>query len=77
MKQPSMQVAFGLVLGAGAGVAIAMIAGVGGMWLAIGIALGVLVGSWMTRKSRTASDAHSSRGALVSELRMKSKHELP
>jgi len=52
MKHSSMQVAFGLVLGAGAGAAIAMIAGVGGLWLAVGIALGVMIGSWMTRKAR-------------------------
>ena len=52
MKHSSMQVAFGLVLGAGAGAAIAIIAGVGGIWLTIGIALGVVIGSWMTRRAR-------------------------
>jgi len=53
MKRSSMQVAFGLVLGAGAGAAIAIIVGSGGIWLTIGIAVGVVIGSWMTRKSRT------------------------
>jgi len=53
MKRSSMQVAFGLVLGAGVGAAIAIIAGTGGLWLTVGIALGVVIGSWMTRKSRT------------------------
>jgi hypothetical protein len=30
-----------------------MIAGFGGFWLAIGIALGVAIGSWMTGKSKS------------------------
>jgi hypothetical protein len=59
MKHPSMQVAFGLVLGAGVGAAIAMIAGIGGIWLTIGIALGVMIGSWMTRKNKTVLKADS------------------
>jgi len=54
-----MQVAFGLVLGAGAGAAIAIIAGVGGLWLAIGIALGVVIGSWMTGKRKGAAGRSS------------------
>jgi len=53
MKHSSMQVAFGLVLGAGVGAAIAIIVGTGGVWLTIGIAVGVVIGSWMTRKSKT------------------------
>jgi len=59
MKRSSMQIAFGLVLGAGAGAAIAIIAGVGGIWLTIGIALGVMIGSWMTRKNKTVLKADS------------------
>ena len=59
MKHSSMQVAFGLVLGTGAGAAIAIIAGVGGIWLAIGIALGVMIGSWMARRNKTELKADS------------------
>ena len=73
MKHSSMQVAFGLVLGAGAGAAIAIVAGVGGLWLAIGIAVGVVIGSWMTRKSKPASGRSSE---LVPKVSMRSKQEL-
>ena len=59
MKHSSMQIAFGLVLGAGVGAAIAIIVGSGGVWLTIGIAVGVVIGSWMTRKSKTELKADS------------------
>jgi len=59
MKHSSMQIAFGLVLGAGVGAAIAIIVGTGGVWLTIGIAVGVVIGSWMTRKSKTELKADS------------------
>jgi len=59
MKHSSMQIAFGLVLGAGVGAAIAIIVGTGGVWLTIGIAVGVVIGSWMTRKSKTDLKADS------------------
>jgi len=59
MKHSSMQVAFGLVLGAGAGAAIAIIAGVGGLWLTVGIAVGVLIGSWMAKRNKIELKADS------------------
>jgi hypothetical protein len=73
MKHSSMQVAFGLVLGAGVGAAIAIIAGVGGVWLAVGVALGVVIGSSLTRRSKTASGGSSE---LAPKVSMRSKQEL-
>ena len=49
MKRPSMQIGLGIALGAGIGAAGAVILGTGGAWLAIGIALGVIVGRMMSR----------------------------
>lgn len=51
MRKPSMQVGFGLVLGAGIGIAAAVILGSGSFWLAVGIAVGVAVGTAMARAS--------------------------
>jgi hypothetical protein len=51
MKQPSMQIGLGIVLGIGSGAGVAFILGSGGLWLAIGIAIGVAVGVTMSRNS--------------------------
>jgi F0F1-type ATP synthase assembly protein I len=50
MKKPSMQVGFGIALGAGIGAAIAVILGSGGAWLAIGIAVGIVIGVAMSKR---------------------------
>ncbi|HUK25330.1 MAG TPA: hypothetical protein VLV49_12180 [Terriglobales bacterium] len=50
MKKPSMQIGIGIALGAGLGAAVAVILGNGGLWLAVGIVVGILIGSSMTRR---------------------------
>lgn len=55
MKRPSMQIGFGIALGAGIGAAVAVMIGTGGAWLAVGIALGVVIGTAMS-KTKTAGD---------------------
>jgi hypothetical protein len=50
MKRPSMQIALGIVFGAGMGAGTAVLLGTGGAWLAIGIALGIAIGAAMFRK---------------------------
>lgn len=49
MKRPSMQIGFGVALGAGIGAAVAVMIGTGGAWLAVGIALGVVIGTAMSK----------------------------
>jgi hypothetical protein len=44
-----MQVGLGIALGAGIGLAVALILGSGGAWLAVGIAFGVILGKAMSR----------------------------
>jgi hypothetical protein len=45
MKKPSMQIGLGIALGAGLGAAVAVFLGNGGLWLAIGVVVGVVIGS--------------------------------
>ena len=49
MKKPSMQIGLGLMFGAGLGMAIAIILGNGGLWLAVGVVVGIVMGRAMTR----------------------------
>ena len=51
MKAPYLQVGLGLALGAGMGVAVAFIFGSHGLWLAVGIAIGVVLGASTARAS--------------------------
>jgi hypothetical protein len=50
MKKPSMQIGLGLMLGAGLGAAVAVVLGYGGLWLAVGVLVGIAIGSAMTRQ---------------------------
>ena len=49
MRRPSMQIGLGIALGVGIGAAVAIVLGTGGVWLALGIAVGVIVGKTMSR----------------------------
>jgi hypothetical protein len=51
MKRPLMQIGLGIAFGAALGAAVAIIIGSGGMWLAVGIVVGVFIGAAMFRKS--------------------------
>jgi len=55
MKKPSMQIGLGIALGAGIGAAVAVILGTGGAWLAIGMAIGVVVGASMSKRKAGSS----------------------
>ena len=50
MKRPSMQIGLGLAVGAGLGAAIALLIGTGGLWLAVGILVGITIGASIARK---------------------------
>jgi hypothetical protein len=50
MKRPSMQIGLGIALGTGIGIAVAVAIGSGGAWLAIGIALGMVIGTSISKK---------------------------
>ena len=50
MKRPSMQIGLGIALGAGIGIAVEVLLGTGGAWLAVGIAIGVMIGAAIARK---------------------------
>jgi hypothetical protein len=47
MNRPVAQIGLGIAFGAGLGAATAVVLGTGGAWLAIGIALGVVIGAAM------------------------------
>jgi O-antigen ligase len=51
MKAPYLQVGFGLLLGAGMGLAVALLFGSRGLWLALGLAIGVVIGVWAAHGS--------------------------
>ena len=53
MKRPSMQIGLGVAFGAGTGAAVAVILGTGGAWLAIGIAIGIVIGAAMSERNET------------------------
>ncbi len=55
MKKPSMQIGLGIALGAGIGMAVAAVLGSGGAWLAIGIAMGVVIGVAMSKRKAGSS----------------------
>jgi hypothetical protein len=57
MKRPSIQIGLGIALGTGFGLAAAVILGSGGAWLALGIAIGVIVG-WSLARTRGEKEAH-------------------
>jgi hypothetical protein len=59
MKQPSMQIGLGLALGAGLGIAIATILGNGGLWLAVGVVVGIVIGRAMTRHKMSSQRARN------------------
>ena len=61
MKRPSMQIGLGIALGAGMGAALALILGTGGLWLVVGIAVGIVIGGSMSRKSDPAPPSRSSQ----------------
>jgi hypothetical protein len=50
MKRSFIQIAVGAVLGAGA----AFVLGSGGLWLAVGVAIGILIGGAVARRTTTA-----------------------
>jgi predicted lysophospholipase L1 biosynthesis ABC-type transport system permease subunit len=52
MTKSTKQVAPSLALGAGLGVVIASIAGETGMWLALSIAISVVLGELMSKKDK-------------------------
>jgi F0F1-type ATP synthase assembly protein I len=57
MKKSAIEIGFGITLGAGLGMALAVILGSTGLWLAVGVVLGVGVGSgWMRRKIGAVSN---------------------
>lgn len=50
MRKPSMQIGLGIALGAGLGAAITVVLGTGGLWLALGMVIGIVLGGSMSRK---------------------------
>jgi uncharacterized membrane protein YfcA len=50
MKKTSTQIGLGIALGAGLGAAVALVIGSGGLWLALGVALGIVFGASMWRR---------------------------
>ena len=51
MKKPSIQISLGIAFGAAMGAAVAIVIGSGGLWLAAGVAIGIVIGGAMSRKS--------------------------
>jgi len=52
MKRPSIQISLGIAFGAALGAAAAILIGSGGLWLAAGIAIGLVMGAAISRKSQ-------------------------
>jgi len=50
MKRASLQISFGIALGAGIGGALAVLLGAGAAWLGIGIVIGIVIGASMWGK---------------------------
>jgi CBS-domain-containing membrane protein len=51
MNRSFSQIGLGITFGAGLGAATAVLLGSGGAWLAIGIAVGLIIGAAMFRKN--------------------------
>lgn len=62
MKPRYLQVGSGLALGAGMAIAVAFILGSRGLWLALGLAIGVVIGDWMARASAKNRDQPQKSG---------------
>jgi hypothetical protein len=67
MKRPSMQISFGIVLGAGMGGAVAVVRGAGAAWLGIGIVIGILLGASMSSKKADSVPAGLERAGSESQ----------
>ena len=54
MKRPaaSMQIILGIVFGVCIGAGVALILGSGGLWLAVGLVIGIAIGAVMARKNK-------------------------
>ena len=59
MKRASIEISFGIALGAGIGGALAVLLGAGAAWLGIGMVIGVVIGAAMSRKRADSSPAVS------------------
>jgi hypothetical protein len=59
MKKSSMQIGLGIALGAGLGAAVAVILGNGGLWLAIGVVVGIVIGRAMTHHKMAGQRARN------------------
>jgi hypothetical protein len=60
-----MQIGLGIALGAGIGTAIVVALGSGGAWWAIGIAIGVIIGTAMSRKAEHAPSLPKASSSLT------------
>jgi len=63
MKRPSMQIGFGIALGAAIGGALAVVLGAGAAWLGIGIPIGIAIGFMMAKKQAGSSPARFERAS--------------